>query len=76
MASGRVLTDKRMNLNGMSLDMCVCWKDYLDGLDREKELQIQHAVDSDTDEEIEEWPLGQDLGEASTRNEEMVNSEQ
>ena len=41
--SGRILTDRRSNLSPQSLEICVCYKDYLDAEKREQHINSADA---------------------------------
>ena len=47
--SGRVLNEKRSRLSAQSLEVCICYKDYLDSLERQ---QDRVSIKSTSDEDV------------------------
>lgn len=47
--SGRVLNEKRSRLSAQSLEVCICYKDYLDSVERQ---QDRVSIESTSDEDV------------------------
>jgi hypothetical protein len=50
--SGRVLNERRCRLSPESLEICICYKDYLDGVSRTQHFNSPEEISDEVEEEI------------------------